>query len=157
MLPKLRRVAWALTRHEVDSLDLLQATVEKALANDAGPREASRLGYWVLRIMKNLWIDEIRRRRRWDRVLTPMPEDGDLSDNGQDMAITEHKIELTQVRHALERLPDEQRLPIQLVLLGELSYAEAAEALEIPIGTLTSRLARGRANLLRTLQEREAS
>lgn len=156
-MPKLRRVAWALTQHEADSLDLLQAAVEKALSNEAAAPDSDRLGYWMLRIMKNLWIDEMRKRRRWQRIVTPMPEGNDPSDGGDAMTASERRIELARVRQILETMPDDHRLPIQLVVMGELSYLEAAEFLDISVSALTSRLARARAGLLQTLKAQEAS
>lgn len=157
LLPKLRRVAWALTQHEADSLDLLQATVERALSNEAGAPRSDRLGYWMLRIMKNLWIDEIRKRRRWQRIVTPMPEDSDPSDGGDAVAVSERHVELARVRQVLETMPEDHRLAIQLAVMGDLSYREAAEFLDISVGAFTSRLARARADLLQTLKAQETS
>lgn len=157
LLPKLRRVAWALTQHEADSLDLLQAAVEKALSHEAGAPGSDRLGYWMLRIMKNLWIDEMRKRRRWQRIVAPMPDDSDPSDEGDAVNASERRVELARMRQVLETMPEDQRLPIQLVVMGELSYGEAAEFLDISVGAFTSRLARARAGLLQTLKAQEAS
>jgi RNA polymerase sigma-70 factor (ECF subfamily) len=90
-------------------------------------------------IMKNAWIDEIRARRRRERVHAPEEAGstvGDASAAARDIALS--------VQAAMARLPEEQRLAAALVLVEGLSYKEAAEVLGIPIGTLTSRLARGR-------------
>jgi RNA polymerase sigma-70 factor (ECF subfamily) len=99
-------------------------------------------------IMKNAWIDEIRARRRRDRVHAPAEAGeavGDTSAEARDIALS--------VQAAMERLPEEQRLAVALVLVEGQSYKDAAELLGIPIGTLMSRLARGRETLQKLLGE----
>ncbi len=142
LLPRLRRFARVITRNVQDADDLVQSAVEKALARAAQWRPGSRLDSWMFGIMKNAWIDEIRARRRRDRVHAPEEAGaavGDASAAARDIALS--------VQAAMARLPEEQRLAIALVLVEGLSYKEAAETLGIPIGTLTSRLARGRETL----------
>ena len=90
-------------------------------------------------IIKNAWIDETRARRRRDKVLAPE----ELGEHVADHA-SEAPIQRLSIQAALERLPEEQRLAVALVLIEGLAYKEAAEVLEVPIGTVTSRLARGR-------------
>ena len=139
MLPRLRRFARVITRHVQDADDLVQVAIEKALTHADQWRPESRLDSWMFGIMKNAWIDEIRARHRRSRVLAPEEaglDVGDRSAEDRDIALS--------VQAAMARLPDEQRLAIALVLVEGLSYKEAAETLGIPIGTLTSRLARGR-------------
>ena len=139
MLPRLRRFARVITRHVQDADDLVQVAIEKALTHADQWRPESRLDSWMFGIMKNAWIDEIRARHRKSRVLAPEEaglEVGDRSAEDRDIALS--------VQAAMARLPDEQRLAIALVLVEGLSYKEAADTLGIPIGTLTSRLARGR-------------
>jgi RNA polymerase sigma-70 factor (ECF subfamily) len=139
MLPRLRRFARVITRNVHDADDLVQVAVEKALARAAQWRPESRLDSWIFGIMKNAWIDEIRSRRRRERVHAPEEAGlavGDTSANARDIALS--------VQVAMARLPEEQRLAVGLVLVEGLSYKEASEVLGIPIGTLTSRLARGR-------------
>ena len=139
LLPRLRRFARVITRNVHDADDLVQVAVEKALARAAQWRPDSRLDSWMFGIMKNAWIDEIRSRRRRDRIHAPEEAGlavGDTSAKARDIALS--------VQVAMERLPEEQRLAVGLVLVEGLSYKEASEVLGIPIGTLTSRLARGR-------------
>jgi RNA polymerase sigma-70 factor (ECF subfamily) len=93
----------------------------------------------MLAIVRNAWIDETRSRRRRDAVLAPENEGAEVGDTG-----TDRDIELWSIQSALERLPEEQRLAVALVLVEGLSYREAAQVMDVPIGTLTSRLARGR-------------
>jgi RNA polymerase sigma-70 factor (ECF subfamily) len=147
LLPRLRRFARVITRHVQDADDLVQVAVEKALTHAAQWRPESRLDSWMFGIMKNAWIDEIRARRRRSRIHAPEEaglEVGDRSAEDRDTALS--------VQAAMERLPDEQRLAVALVLVEGLSYKEAAETLGIPIGTLTSRLARGREALQAILE-----
>lgn len=139
LLPRLRRFARVITRNVADADDLVQSAVEKALARAGQWRPGSRLDSWIFGIMKNAWIDEIRARRRRDRVFAPEEAGesvGDSSAESRDIALS--------VQAAMARLPEEQRLAVALVLIEGLSYKEAAETLGVPIGTLTSRLARGR-------------
>jgi RNA polymerase sigma-70 factor (ECF subfamily) len=139
LLPRLRRFARVITRNVADADDLVQVAVEKALARAAQWRPGSRLDNWMFGIMKNAWIDEIRSRRRRERVHAPEEAGatvGDSSAASRDIALS--------VQAAMARLPEEQRMAIALVLVEGLSYKDAAESLGIPMGTLTSRLARGR-------------
>jgi RNA polymerase sigma-70 factor, ECF subfamily len=142
LLPRLRRFARVITRNVADADDLVQVSVEKALARAEQWRPGSRLDSWMFGIMKNAWVDEIRARQRRDRVHAPEEAGstvGDASAAARDIALS--------VQAAMARLPEEQRLAIALVLVEGLSYKDAAETLGVPIGTLTSRLARGRATL----------
>ena len=139
LVPRLRRFARVITRNVADADDLVQVAVEKALARAVQWRPGSRLDSWMFGIMKNAWVDEIRARRRRERVHAPEEAGfavGDASAAGRDIALS--------VQAAMERLPEDQRMAVALVLVEGLSYRDAAQALDIPIGTLTSRLARGR-------------
>ena len=139
LLPRLRRFARALTRHPQDADDLVQLAVERALSRSKQWRPDSSLTNWMLAIVRNAWIDETRSRRRRDAVLAPENEGAEVGDTG-----TDRDIELWSIQSALDRLPEEQRLAVALVLVEGLSYREAAQVMDVPIGTLTSRLARGR-------------
>jgi RNA polymerase sigma-70 factor (ECF subfamily) len=90
-------------------------------------------------ILRNAWIDEARARTRRDRVLVPE----ELGENVADPTGLQHA-ETISVEGAMARLPAEQREVIGLVLIEGLSYKETAEVMNIPVGTVTSRLARGR-------------
>ena len=150
MLPRLRRFARVITRHVHDADDLVQVAVEKALTHAAQWRPESRLDSWIFGIMKNAWTDEIRARHRRSRVHAPEEagfEVGDRSAEDRDIVFS--------VEAAMDRLPEEQRLAIALVLIEGLTYKEACETLGVPIGTLTSRLARGREALQAMLDATE--
>lgn len=148
LLPRLRRLSWVIARSEQDSEDLLHLTVERALERRSQWQPDTRLDLWMFRIMKNLWIDEMRTRTRWGKLVERMPDSMEIGDHGAGADDLLDTVELSRIKTLVDELPDEQRLAIKLVLLGEHSYAEAATLLEIPEGTLTSRLARGRASLL---------
>ena len=146
LLPRLRRFARTLARDPADADDLVQVALERALARAAQWRPEARLDAWVFGIVRNAWIDEVRARQRGQRVFAPEEQGalvGESPFEGQDLAMS--------VQSALARLPEEQRMAIALVLIEGLSYREAAEAMDVPIGTLTSRLARGREALQQLL------
>ena len=148
LLPRLRRFARALARNAADADDLCQASLERALKARDQWQEGTRLDAWMYRIMRNSWIDETRARSR--RAQTFVPEEAGASvgiPSQQEM-----RDELRDVDRAMEELPDEQREVIALVLVEGLAYREAADILGIPMGTLTSRLARGRQALVRRLE-----
>ena len=150
LLPRLRRLARALTRDVADADDLVQATVERALVHQGQWRPGTRLDSWMFRIMKNAWIDETRTRRRRSVVLAPEEQGEHVGHDGA--AAMQARLEASDVERAMARLPDEQRLAVALVLVEGLSYKDAAEVLEVPQGTLTSRLVRGRMALVAELE-----
>ena len=151
LLPKLRRFARGLAHDAADGDDLCQATIERALKSRHQWQDGTRLDAWVYRIMRNLWIDEARARTRRTQTFAVEEEGLDIGDGG-DRAIEAH-IELGHVDRALGELPEEQREAVILVLVEGYAYKEAAEMIGCPIGTLTSRLVRGREALMRRLGE----
>jgi RNA polymerase sigma-70 factor (ECF subfamily) len=142
LLPRLRRLARALTRNPADADDLVQAAVERALARRRQWTAGTRLDSWVFRIMKNTWIDETRSRTRRGRVFLPEALGARVADDAAEGMGT--RMEARDAAAAMGTLPEEQRLAVALVLVEGLSYREAADVLEVPVGTLTSRLVRGR-------------
>lgn len=156
LLPRLRRFARAVCRSDADAQDLVQATVERALAKRGGYRPGTRLDSWAFTIMRRIHIDEGRARTRWGRVVSP---EDDMTPNVADAGQADEglRVDALAVREALRRLPDDQRLAVALVLVDGLSYAEAAQVLGVPAGTLTSRLVRGRQTLIQTLTEQGVS
>jgi RNA polymerase sigma-70 factor (ECF subfamily) len=151
-LPRLRRFARALARHPADADDLVQVAVERALVRSAQWRTGSSVLHWMFGILRNAWLDEVRARRRRAQVFAPQDEAQDVGER-----TLEHELGTWSIERALDRLPDEQRLAVALVLVEGLSYKEAADLLDVPIGTLTSRLARGRVALAGMLDEPEAA
>jgi RNA polymerase sigma-70 factor (ECF subfamily) len=147
LLPRLRRFARNLTRNPHDADDVVQIAIERALTRlDQWHRDA-RLDSWLFRIVRNAWIDEIRSRARRDALFAP-EEAGEAIG----VAAMDREVDRLSVEAAMAQLPEEQRLAVSLVLVEGLPYKEAALVLDVPIGTLTSRLARGREALQAMLQ-----
>ncbi|MCR5870631.1 MULTISPECIES: RNA polymerase sigma factor [unclassified Sphingomonas] len=149
LLPRLRRFAHALARDAADADDLLQASVERALLRRDQWQPGTRLDSWMARLMRNLWIDTVRAQTRRGETFVP-PDAGESVGVG---ASQEAMVELGNVGRAMRTLPPEQREAVALVVVEGFAYREAAEILEIPIGTLTSRLVRGREALMAKLGE----
>ncbi|WP_425463004.1 RNA polymerase sigma factor [Luteimonas granuli] len=146
LLPRLRRFARSLTGDPHDADDVVQLALERALARAPQWRAGEPLEAWVFGIVRNAWIDELRARGRRQQVFAPEEAGehvGSSPMEGQAAAMT--------VQAAMAKLPPEQREVVALVLVEGLAYREAAEALGIPIGTVTSRLARGREALQQML------
>jgi RNA polymerase sigma-70 factor (ECF subfamily) len=148
LLPRLRRFARALTRNPHDADDLVQVALERALARAHQLRPDAALAAWVFGILRHAWIDELRARARSERVFAPEESGQNVGDAGQGA-----QAERLSVQDAMARLPQDQRLAVALVLIEGLSYKEAAHAMDVPIGTLTSRLARAREALQAMLGE----
>lgn len=142
LLPRLRRFALSLARRGDLADDLVQVTAERALAARARFDPATRLDSWCFRILRNAWLDGLRR----DRSRGPQVDIADAPDAGEvdGVGITESRLMLKAVMAAMDRLPDEQREVLMLVCVEEMSYKDTAEVLGIPLGTVMSRLSRGR-------------
>ena len=149
LLPRLRRFGRALARDAADADDLVQTALERALKARAQWAPGTRLDSWMLRIMRNCWIDETRSRAR--RAKTLAPEEDGLA-VGDPSANPEQAAAMRDVDRAMAALPEQQREVIALVLVDGLAYREAADILDIPMGTLTSRLTRGRQALAQMLE-----
>jgi len=139
LLPRLRRFGRTLTRHREDADDLVQIAVERALLRSDQWQAGTRLDSWIFRIMQNAWIDELRARERRSETFVPEEEGEHVGVSSNDA-----QLDALAVRKAVDRLNDDQRAVIGLVLVEGLPYKDAADVLGIPIGTLTSRLARAR-------------
>jgi RNA polymerase sigma-70 factor (ECF subfamily) len=148
LLPRMRRFARSLTYHREDADDLVQIAMERALGRSEQYMPGTRLDSWMFRIIKNAWIDEVRSRARRDELFAP-EEAGEQV--GDDFAQA-HQQRLA-IQKAVSLLSEEHRLVVGLVLVDGLGYKEAAEVLEIPVGTLTSRLARARDALQQILSD----
>ena len=143
LLPRLRRFALSLTGNPADADDLVQDAVERALRHLHQWESGTRLDSWMFRIARNLFIDAKRSAIRRRRVLDD--GEGDPIEAGFDgVRAVEASLTWRETCAALARLPEEQRSAIALVLIDGMSYRDAASVLGVPVGTLTSRLARGR-------------
>ncbi len=152
LLPRLRRFARTIARNREDADDLVQIALERALNRANQWQSGTRLDSWIFQIMRNAWIDEVRSRVRHDRVFAPEEAGENVGE-----ATMEAHVQAMAVRTAMAHLNEDQRMVIGLVLVEGLPYKEAAEALDIPVGTLTSRLARAREALQAILSEPKVS
>lgn len=145
-IPRLRRYARALVGNRDGADDLVQDTLERALAKAALWRGVADMRAWLFGMMHNLHVDGVRRPKLHTVVLDDdTPEVPVAATQGDRLAVLD-------LQAALERLPVEQREIILLVALEDMSYAEVAATLGIPIGSVMSRLSRGRERL-RSLME----
>lgn len=147
MLPRLRAFARSLARSGPAADDLVQQTCEKALRNLDGFTPGTRLDSWLFRIMRNGWIDDARARR----PLAPLEDAAAVA--GEDgREVTQHRLDLRAVERAMDSLPGEQREVLMLVCVEGMRYREVALALDIPEGTVMSRLSRARRALAAMLE-----
>lgn len=150
LLPCLRRFALDLTGSAADADDLVQAACERALVNATSWRPDSRLDSWLFRIMQNLWIDWRRRvARRGEHMEVGAAADPALTLDGALMA--ERRADLARIARALDEIPRLQRHVLMLTCVQGLTHQECAGILNVPIGTVMSRLARARESLHRRL------
>jgi len=151
MLPRLRRFAHGLAANRADADDLTQLTLERALRARLQWQEGTRLDAWLFRIMRNCWIDTIRSRTRTGRILASEEAGEHVGHDPQ--AQMDARIDLERLMRSMDQLPAEQREVVALVLIEGFGYRETAELLELPIGTVSSRLVRGRTALLALVNE----
>ena len=140
----LRRFCYSLCGNAADADDLLHTTVERLL--DKGMPEDAHAAKWAYRVCKNVWIDERRSREVRQRYPLMVSDQQEDAPSAEDVASTERQV--AAVSAALDRLPPEQRLALTLVTVEGKTYAEAAKILEVPVGTIMSRIARARKNLI---------
>ena len=146
LVPKLRRFAYSLTGNMQDGDDLVQAACEKALRNADQFIPGTCMDSWMYRILQTLWIDDRRKAQR--RGAAVDPDEVHLSDDGKAASLPEDRMMLARTRAAMAALPEGQREVLALIAVEGLSYREAAETLNIPVGTVMSRLSRARDALL---------
>jgi RNA polymerase sigma-70 factor (ECF subfamily) len=147
LVPMIRRFAYSLTGNQHDADDLLQNTIERILTK--GVPENVELNKWMFRVCRNLWIDEYRSRKvRQTAAKSPELTENQIVNEEKQQ---NDKISLQQVNNAMDVLPHEQRSILSLVAIQGMSYKEVSETLEIPIGTVMSRLSRARISLSQCL------
>lgn len=152
VIPRLRRYARALTFDAAAADDLAQQALERALSHWQQFDPQREMGVWVLSIAHNAHLDTVRREARMtatDPAELQRAQDAAQADNSHMLGLR------LDLRAALSLLPPEQREPLLLVCLEQLSYAEVAEVLHVPIGTVMSRVFRARAVLRRFLAGEE--
>lgn len=142
LLPRLRRFAYGLTGSIEEGDDLVQATCERAIARIETWEPGSRLDSWMYRIARNTFFNWRRASKvRAEYLQIVDPEQQGRVDGARAM---EARLTLERARICIARLPEEQRSVLLLVCVEGLAYKEVADILELPIGTVTSRLARAR-------------
>jgi RNA polymerase sigma-70 factor (ECF subfamily) len=147
-IPALRRYAWALVRDCDAADDLVQDCLEHAIARWQLRRRDGNLRAWLFAILHNLFVSSVRQRiRHGQHVSLDQTTAFPLTNGGQEGRLVVH-----DVLAGLELLPIEQREVLLLVGVEEMSYAEAARILGIPVGTVMSRLSRGRESLHRYVE-----
>jgi RNA polymerase sigma-70 factor (ECF subfamily) len=149
--------AIVLTRNHAEAEDLVQEAYVRALAAMDKLRAESNLKGWLFTILRNLWLNEQKSRRVTSRVLE-IEMDSEAASSASEHSSDSHKIyvrkvEAARVRSAIQTLPIEYREIIVLREYEDLSYQEIAKVLDCPLGTVMSRLARGRARLRALLEE----
>lgn len=146
LLPRLRRFALVLARNADAADDLVQSTVARALDKKDQFRPDSQLDRWMFQILRSIWISD--RRSAALRQTELLDDHVDRVGGPDGSSVAEGRLALAEVQTRFKTLPHEQQQPLLLVCVEGYSYAEAAQLLGIPIGTVMSRLARGRAALM---------
>lgn len=147
-VPALRRYARALTHNPDLADDLVQDCLERAIRKGHLWKPSGPLRAWLFRVLLNVYRNDLRRRRR---APDPIPFEN-LPSEPRAANVQPGRLALAETARAMQELPSDQREALLLVAVEELSYADAAAVLAIPIGTLMSRLGRARATLRRMTQ-----
>lgn len=148
LMPRLRRFALSLTREASGADDLVQTCLERALNSWRSKRPEGDLRAWLFAIMYRQFIDGRRSARRYQRMLDFVTGGGD----DETAPSLERSIMAASTLDAFQHLSDEQRALLLAVSVEGLSYKEVAQILDVPIGTVMSRLSRAR-QALRQLSE----
>jgi len=153
-IPHLRRYARALGHDAAAADDLVQDCLERALSRFHLFRPGGTLRGWLFAILHNLHVNQARRAGR-------RPGDGVLAEGGAETAAPagqgpDRGLPVRDLARALDGLSDEQRAVVVLIGLEEMSYKEAAGILGVPVGTVMSRLARGRERLRELMESGDA-
>ena len=150
LLPRLRRFGLSLTKDLDSADDLVQGACERALTRLDQLRDGSRLDSWLCRIIYTQWIDTLRRRQVRSEKLIVLSRETESRSASSD-ADPNFSTAL-DVRTALESLPEEHRAAVMLVCVEGYGYAEAADVLNVPAGTIASRVSRAREMMSRRLR-----
>lgn len=143
MLPRLRSFAVRLTGNRYDAEELVQRACIRALERAHQLRSDTSPSSWVFSIIHSIWLNELRRRNRRDRLLLDW-SDALIETVADPRSASETGLAVRQIVDAVERLPEPQRIALLLVSIDGLSYQEVASTLDIPVGTVMSRISRAR-------------
>jgi RNA polymerase sigma-70 factor (ECF subfamily) len=144
-IPRLRRYARALTGDNSAADDLVQDALERALIKQSLWREGTDLRAWLFTVMHNIFINQVRSAAA-NRLVSIDEVDADAVVDTTPLQATD-RLEIRDLDAALQALPEEQRAVVLLVGLEQMTYEEAARVLDVPVGTVMSRLSRGRERL----------
>ena len=142
-LPDLWRYAYALTRDRHLADDLTQDCAERALRKRDLWKQTGALKPWLMKMLLNLYRNQLRTLSRRPQLVAM----DDMHDDPAAPDALGQKLALSQTARAMQKLPEDQREALLLVVLGGVSYKQAAETLDVPLGTLMSRLGRARTKL----------
>jgi RNA polymerase sigma factor (sigma-70 family) len=152
LIPALRRYARSLLHDHAAADDLVQDTLERSISHWKQRRAEGNARTWVFAILHNLAVNRLRQTARRGRHVTI--EDADESAVAMTNPSTqEDGLRQSDIMAAVRRLPEDQRSVLLLISVEDLSYADAARVLDVPVGTVMSRLARARARLHRIMEE----
>ncbi|TKC86294.1 sigma-70 family RNA polymerase sigma factor [Trinickia terrae] len=145
-VPRLRRYARALITNRDLADDLVQDTLERALSRTERFQPGTDLRAWLFTVMHNVFVNQVRKAAT--RAVHVSVDDDEIPESEFAVPASQSRaLEVRDLDYALQRLPAEQREVVLLVGLEEMSYTDVALALDIPIGTVMSRLSRGRERL----------
>jgi RNA polymerase sigma-70 factor, ECF subfamily len=144
LTPRLWRFALRLTQHQGDAEDLVQRSYVRALERRHQWQTGTSLLSWVFAIMHSIWMNELRSAQRRREGSLAADQDFDDVIEPSSSADPEYQLMCKQVIQAVNDLPEAQRIVMTLVAVEGLSYRETADVLDVPIGTVMSRLARAR-------------
>jgi len=147
LIPALRRYAYALTRNHAAADDLVQDTLERALSHWMLRRRDGALRAWLFTILRNTYINSLRRARRQGEHAPINDDDAHARDGAPDAALG-----VRDVLATLDQLPEDHKSVLLLVGVEELSYEDASRVLGVPVGTVMSRLSRARQRLRAMLE-----
>ena len=155
LIPRLRRFARGLSGSADAGDELVQAACERLLQRQTQLRADSRLASWMYRVIRNLHLDSLRAKSVRDRgaetLLREVSETPVAANRSLDSHLMLHEVQL-----AMQQLSEEHRSALMLICVEGVSYQDAADILQVPVGTIASRLVRARKALLKTMGHEDA-
>lgn len=149
LIPRLYRFAMSMCRNEDDARELVQATCLRALERKDQYVDGSRLDHWTFAILNSIWKNQLRSRKVREGNGYVELDDVSVPDPAPEI---ERAVLLSQVMKYVNQLPDLQREAVMLVYVEGFSYEDAAQIVNVPVGTITSRLVAARGLIARALE-----
>ncbi len=151
LLPRMRRFATGLAGAVDRGDELVQIACERLLKHHSRLKPDTRLDSWLYQVIRNLHVDSIRAQKARDRSVESVREITEIQ--GMGVSVLDQQLALHEVHLAMQELSEEHRSVLMLICVEGLSYKEAADVLEVPMGTVTSRIVRGRKALMDLLAD----